>query len=446
MKSWATAPAWLALLLAAACGAEDPEIVGPDNALGGPPTRNGSSSGGSNGDDDLGDDDTTTPTGSHGVVQSFGVGGVATLTTRPGARLAMAADGRVLLLQMPTVATTSFEVAVLDANGQADVSFGSGGQTSVVIPDSTEISVPGAPLIDKEGRLVVPVRRLQGSTWGSLVARVAAGSLDASFGSGGLWDSKVTYSTALPLEVRNADGVQGYVVTVSHTGQPSVHRIDAGGQNVGSFGQNGVFPIPNAGENDSFKDDRGTIVLADGSIVLVSWAEASNSAASRYWLRHVTAAGALDTSYGNAGTAVLERAGLDAERGAALVAAPSGTLVGIVETAAGVQLQTVRVESNGTVSDGFSLPEAGWRWLRVGDDALLMWNAQTRAIQRWGLDGVADSGFASNGRIDVGALVGDATSVSVRALDDGGFLIAAATERTVDGTASTTWQIRRLAP
>lgn len=446
MRLWTHGPVSLTLVLAVACGGGDDGLIDPSGSL--DPPRVGRSSSGTNdpgGDDDVGDDDTT-PTPSHGVIPSFGEGGVATVTTRPGARVALAADGRTLLLQTPEVATTSFEVIVLDANGQPDLSYGSGGQTSIVIPSSTEINVPTTPQIDVEGRILVPVRRLQGSTWGSLVARVAAGSLDATFGSAGVWDSEVSYSYSTPIEYRTAEGLQGYFVTVSHTGQPSVARLDASGQLVSSYGSGGSFAIPNAGTSTSFKDDRGTMVLGDGALVLVSWAEASDPAASRYWLRRVTPEGTLDSGYGSGGKAILERPSLDPDRGAHLVATAGGNLVGIVEGVTGAQLQTVRATSAGAVSDGFNLPDAAWRWLRVQDDQLLMWNATTRSIQRWNAEGVVDTSFAPGGTLDVGALVGAATNLVVKATDDGGFVIAAGTEQTVDGTVSTRWEVRRLAP
>ena len=200
--------------------------------------------------------------------------------------LAVQSDGRVLVagrtrVVMPNnAAYTRVAVARFRANGDVDTSFGGNGNGFVVLPqflsDDTSDDLAGIALtrtgaLAADDRIVV-VGHTSGRNNAFLMRLTANGALDPTFGNGG----------RVAIQAGSSGGVQVGVSTISAA------RLAADGR-ILILGEGG---------------DRGMTVM------------------------RFTASGALDTSFGNKGRALLKFSGIaDYDEPAALALQPNGKIV-----------------------------------------------------------------------------------------------------------------------
>lgn len=194
------------------------------------------------------------------------------------------------VFQFALLASVAFSLSVL-ARAQAghlDTSFGTGGifVSNFGGPNTTVNAVA----LQSDGKIVVGGAGGPGGKAG--LARVTAnGSLDASFGSGGIVTSNFNAQAAAATVVALAIQSDGKILAAANGIPPrcAVGRFNANGSVDTTFGTNGFVHIGNAG---------GALLLAlqpDGKIVVVGGNQ----------MARLTTNGQLDTSFGTGGLAVL---------------------------------------------------------------------------------------------------------------------------------------------
>jgi uncharacterized delta-60 repeat protein len=259
-------------------------------------------------------------TSSGAIDPSFGVNGHRFITAAVGAEVATRvlrdSSGRYLVAgALRGTANLDLAVARLTATGALDTTFGTNGIAQF---DFGADETVNDLAIDSTGRLVLV--GLQGNTFSGdlFVARLTpVGALDATFGTNGRY---------LPI-TGTTDGLNALVVgagdsviAVGFSGADSlVLKLTAAGAPDSAFGTLGVFTVD---VTTGLFDDSLAAVALDGTRI-VAVGVGSDSSASNYTLIGVTAAGALDTSFGLGGASVIGGA-TEGEGFRGLIARPGG--------------------------------------------------------------------------------------------------------------------------
>jgi uncharacterized delta-60 repeat protein len=186
-----------------------------------------------------------------------------------------------------------------NANGSVDTTFGTGGQVST--PLAAGSSNENTLIQQPDGKLV-----LSGGTAESLlVLRYnASGSLDTTFGSGGVATSAVgagAYAYGAALYSNGGTVNDGKIVVTGFTspvGYPAnrewlIERYNPNGTLDSTFGSGGEVITPNPGEVES------VVVAADGKLVVQGWSGSVKDLA-RY-----NAEGNTDSTFGSGGVVPL---------------------------------------------------------------------------------------------------------------------------------------------
>jgi uncharacterized delta-60 repeat protein len=148
-------------------------------------------------------------------------------------------------------------------DGALDPGFGAGGQ--VVISDGTDSFESGnSILVQGDGRIVVA-----GSSNSRVMAArlLANGTLDETFGTGGVFRSNAALTTATPVRIGTVAG-GGYRLTAygATSASCSILALTSNGAVDGGFGGGGVQPAP-ATEGDTIACN-SLVVLPDGRLLL----------------------------------------------------------------------------------------------------------------------------------------------------------------------------------
>ncbi len=212
---------------------------------------------------------------------SFGTGGLVTTnfggSESQGFAVALQKDGKIVVAGI-SGDPTDFAVARYNRDGSLDASFGTGG---LVTTDFGGDDVGLAVALQKDGKIVVAGRG--GPTPDFAVARYNTdGSLDASFGTGGL---VTTNFGVLSSDSGRAIAIQKdgkIVVTGDSGGDFAVARYNRDGSLDSTFNPTGSLPgtvTTNFGGN-SF--GRAVVIQKDGKIVVAGQGEDDNFAVARY--------------------------------------------------------------------------------------------------------------------------------------------------------------------
>lgn len=236
---------------------------------------------------------------------SFGVAGKVTTTFNGGAGtandVAVQGDGRIVVAGSTRARAgfpgdDNFGVHRFNGDGSLDASFGAGGIVSTDFSGLADAAK--AVAIQPDGKIVVA-----GQTQGSLGTDLAVvrynsdGSLDASFGNGGKVITDVAggvdFASALALQ---PDGRIVVLARVSRAGSnvvgiPALVRYDTSGAADGSFGLGGKVVGATSGPADHMA------LQADGKILVAGSVDAGSSN-SAFGLTRFLANGASDAAFG----------------------------------------------------------------------------------------------------------------------------------------------------
>lgn len=248
---------------------------------------------------------------------TFGAGGIVVTdlggADSPGA-VALQPDGKIVVAGIRfvgPVATSRFGIALVRyrPDGTLDATFGAGGLVVTELGDGTIGSV-AAVTLQPDGKILVAASAgfISGSFHGFLLARYHSdGTLDASFGSGGLvvtgfGDRHYAGVGTLALQPDGRIVVAGSVFF-----DPSIRvalaRYTSDGVLDPTFGAGGTV-VSDFGENLFM---RGMAFQPDGKIVVT--ASPNSSLANIFLVARYTAGGVPDAAFGEGGTVVTEFAG-----------------------------------------------------------------------------------------------------------------------------------------
>lgn len=275
---------------------------------------------------------------------TFGSGGIATVAS-PVSILARAvklqSDGKVVVAGQSTAANADFQVARLNADGTMDTAFGLDGIAALDLEGSYDYGE--ALAIQTDGKLLIGGTSLHNGVYVfSLVRLTTTGILDSTFGIGGVAilanfnGEDFGESLALMPDGRILIGGTGY-----HGGQYtfSVARLTSEGQVDTTFGVDGRASVNVGGS--SFGES--IALQTDGKVVI------AGSINSDYLIARLDENGALDPSFGQGGTTMIDLGESDTAR--TLTIQADGKIVAAgTSTAFGVnQFSVVRLTANGAL-------------------------------------------------------------------------------------------------
>ncbi|CAN7649556.1 hypothetical protein [Massilia sp. LjRoot122] len=246
----------------------------------------------------------------------FNQTGFATLSIAAGndtvAGATLQPDGKIVLVGYATgSARLDVAVARFNADGTLDTGFGTGGQVMLPVSPGTDTARDVIVLPDGKLLLAGTMRTGDGSgdVDGLLVRLNANGSLDASFGSGGMVKARLSEGNDLYNRIQvQADGkivVLGSVgepLTSSTGGDLALTRYHQDGSPDTAFGINGTARIPSNGAGVNAVG----LALADGKIVVFATAYISMQYDANSLIARLDADGRLDPTFNPAPVSTLD--------------------------------------------------------------------------------------------------------------------------------------------
>lgn len=354
---------------------------------------------------------------------SFGSSGVVTTalgTSAAAEGLVLQSDGKIVAvggagMQSGGSYSDDFALARYNPDGSLDGSFGSGGL--VQAPTGTAL----AAALQPDGKIVA------GGTLYFNQFRVARyntdGTLDAGFGSGGVVTTQVGTSgddfAALLLQPDGKLVAGGASSNGGHT-VFTVVRYNADGSLDTSFGSGGVVTTP-VGVGDS--SILGLALEADGKIVAAG--NAFNGSAVVRALARYTANGSLDSTFGSGGLVTTPLVGGQGVGGGPIELQPDGKIVSVGTTWNGTrnEFAVARYAPDGSLDASFgsggvvvtpigtSSADATGVALQPNGKILVAGDSRSGlpillTLARYNPDGSLDSGFGSDGIAAVTAQTG----------------------------------------
>ncbi len=221
-----------------------------------------------------------------------------------GRAVAIQSDGKIVVVGKATDSSGTGTLGMLierfNSNGSLDTSFGSGGVVKVLTAQFGD----GYGVAIAPGGKIVAAGSANSSSGGSNIAVVrlnSNGSLDSSFGSGGIVTLARTDSKAQGVAVQSDNKVVivGSEAPDLQVPNAIIARLTSSGALDSSFAQGGVYSHQYAigASNSAFNAVR---VLSNGSIVAAGAATDGNTGANAVIARF-TAGGAPDSSFGHGG-------------------------------------------------------------------------------------------------------------------------------------------------
>ena len=263
--------------------------------------------------------------------------------------LAVQPDGRIVVAGMAVVEDDlGFAIARYDASGALDPSFG--GDGIVHVEDGTDAA--SAVAVRPDGRIVVVGGSGPGGDF-ELVQLLPDGSLDPAFGDGGRVSTDFGGADNAQDVVVQPDGrlvVAGQVgpgATCCHGG---LARYDADGSLDETFGDGGLVAFA-----DEVQHLNAVTVQPDGRIVAAGGAhDVSPTDAA---VVRLTAAGVPDPSFGGDGTVVTDLGGTNDDLRAVAIDADGGIVAGGTradsQDATGDDTAVVRYRADGSLDGTF---------------------------------------------------------------------------------------------
>jgi uncharacterized delta-60 repeat protein len=287
-----------------------------------------------------------------GLDPTFGTGGIVTTAIPQGSaqasKLVQEPDGRLVVVGwLGSAPNEQLVLARYTPDGALDPSFGTGG---IVVSDPA--AVPGVSFVfdavaQPDGAIVVGGLSVGGAVSGGFLARFgfADGSLDASFGTGGVTIDPNASDGVFALGFQSG----GRLVAVTASGSSDmVVRYDSHGTRDSSFGSGGASP--SLGDAQPFFV--GVAVRSSDDEIFVG---SIDSQAQQFVVSHLTAAGAFDPGFGGGAPVTTPFPGTTQVLGAAVVPLADGRLLAIGSSlgSTGIGLVAARYLADGSLDPSF---------------------------------------------------------------------------------------------
>ncbi len=255
-----------------------------------------------------------------GLDNTFGHNGVVAIDTMTAQAFGMAQqpDGKIVLAGwiMPTPGVRDFCIMRFNADGSLDAGFGAGGRAVTAV--SAENDEARNVAIQSDGKIVVTGYSTNAAhnTDFAVVRYTASGSLDGTFGSGGIVTTNITnFDIAYGIAINkttgaitiagtsNGDSENPDYSNVGH-GDFTVIRYTSAGAFDGSFGVGGIATFDVGG--GKYDEAHGMAVQPDGKIVVAGIAKrvSTKGGNSDVAIIRLTTAGALDNTFGIGGRVI----------------------------------------------------------------------------------------------------------------------------------------------
>jgi uncharacterized delta-60 repeat protein len=396
---------------------------------------------------------------------SFGNGGeVTTNVSGPGvagaAAEAIQRDGKIVVVGVVTVLDNKgnleddFAVARFNPDASLDASFGQRGQVLTDFGQANNVAT--AVAIQSDGKIVVAgtafVRGF--STQVFAVARYNPdGSLDASFGIGGLANANFGSKNLVKLVSGVAITPGGQIVAAGSIANSNLvdefalARFSANGHLDTTFGSRGKV-ITSFGSN-ARADTAGMTIQADGKIVVAGTVD-SDFGVARY-----NPNGSLDTSFGTGGLVTTSFGAPATAIAAGVVVRPDGKIVVAGSVTNEVTLQRdialVRYNLSGSLDTSFGtggevLTNFGTKFSPTASGLSLQTDgrivvtgtfidstgAAEFGVARYNTDGSLDTRFGTGGLVTTGFNSGEANRATAVAIASNGDIIVVGTSFSID--------------
>jgi uncharacterized delta-60 repeat protein len=288
---------------------------------------------------------------------AFGASGLVLFDLGNTEAIALQSDGRIVVggqKQLPSPTNpaflpTSAAFARFNADGTLDASFGSGG-IAAFVPASGQTWIK-AIAIQADGNIVGAGFSVTSAGRDGLVMRVTpAGTLDTTFGTGGAMTVNTSATNdefdAIALQADGRIVVAGAAETTgTQTGMVAA-RLDTSGALDASFGGTGQVTVDFGGPSRAF----ALGVQPDGKLVLGGFAHPSST--DDYALARLLSDGTLDAGFGSGGLVTTDFA-FEQQVMRALRILPSGKIVGAGTDAR--FLSVVQYLPNGALDEAFGI-------------------------------------------------------------------------------------------
>lgn len=281
-------------------------------------------------------------------------------------------DGKILAAGVSEArGTYDFALARYTSTKDLDPTFGDGGVVLTDFRKSYDWAYAMA-LLPNGKILVAGVSNASGSKDFALARYNSNGTLDDSFGKGGLvtetsrsLTADIVRGIAIQRDGRIVVAGVSYedVATVGPNGDFMVARYLPDGQNDLTFGIGGVMTTDFS--DSSYDEPYAVVIQPDGKIVLGGYTNAGNGpgvlfGADQLALSRYGPTGLLDPSFGKGGKVIFDGGSLD-ERILALELAPDGGLLagGYVNGERRSDLLLARLRTDGSLTEGFGTTSKG---------------------------------------------------------------------------------------
>jgi len=348
---------------------------------------------------------------------AFGSGGLVTtdvggnLNSVADAVAVQPADGRIVVGGSTQLASGRwcFFVARYLPDGSSDPSFGSGGITITDLGSDADAS---AMTLTADGHILVAG---VASSMMTVEQYRADGSLDTSFGSGGV--AQVAFP-GFPMS--EASGVQalsdGTILLTgsvnlgypSYTGSLAIARLTAFGSLDTRFGTGGLVTTSMSGTSLA---SLGSTMTPKGKIVLVGWSWTTADSTSTLIAQYL-ASGPVDRSFNRGKPKVVDLAPGQSDSATSVTITSAGAILalsGVYTLSSGAQVGLVSLQPNGSFTRSF-----GSRGIVVSDPTiqsdqpralllqsdgkiLIAGSAQEPDVVRFTASGALDPSFGSGG-------------------------------------------------
>jgi len=305
----------------------------------------------------------------------------------------------------------AFALARYNTDGSLDSSFGAGGTVTTVIGGASALA------IQPDGKIIVVGRSralLDGSRRFAIARYNADGSLDSSFGGGGVIVPAIGQGGGA-----NAVAIQpdGKIVAAGNSGDNfAVMRIDTDGGVDPTFGAGGIATTDLSSPSErSSSEVRAIAIQPDGKIVAVGddKIDPANTNATVVAVARYNANGTLDSSFGNVGG------------GGGVVLKP----VTGVDVTTSVALQAdgkIVTAGGGSFGAGFPTPH---------QFVLTRWDVDGNLDEHFGQDGVVTTSLGPGSVANGLAIRSDGKILAVGVSGgDGGVLVRYTPDGSLDGS------------
>lgn len=358
---------------------------------------------------------------------TFGTAGLATFEFEPGTQdlltdLVVQADGKFLLVGMSDLGNDRrMALARFNSDGTTDTTFGNAGGvlTSLTVWDTVS-----ALAVQADGKIVLAGSRYDAGNNNILVIRLSAdGSFDNSFGSGGQvvadWGSTSDYANTVAI---GPDGIFVAGNTTAVTQDMVVAKYDFAGNLVTTFGNAGVAQFDFAAGTENLSK---LLVQPDGNLVFTGSTQPTTGGQWMTLARIDGSTGALDATFGDAGTLTSDLGGRQAYVYSATLTTTGNIVVGGFIMHGEVFLDTdigvARFTSSGVLDTSFDNDgvvmmglqgeannfertvmaiQADGKALIAGTE-MSIGGGQFWGVARLNVDGSLDTTFGDNGTLNV---------------------------------------------